>query len=657
MTGRDISKRGPYCAYWAGVLRALFSSVIAPEGLAHACGAMPMTALYLCVMMIAARGGLIEDRAAAESSASNSAPPLKNLQEGRSFSVQQRDGIAWLVKPDGERFFSFGVCCVEMGVSRDEFDPDNSSYAAWQHYPDAAQWAEAALKRLTSWGFTTIGGWSDFRTLRQCRDPEVMFAPVLHIGSTAGAPWWDMWDPKIISRMDEVAREQIMAFRDDPRLIGYYSDNEMGWWNATLFKMTLEQSPTSGQRQRLMEVLRETYHSRWPELLKDFEPEGAASWQEIEQRGMLYLRPGGKGIRVMRRFLGVLAERYYSLVRGIIRKYDQRALILGDRYQSFYYPEVVRASAPYVDAVSSNLNASWSDGTFARFYLNTLHALTSKPVLVSEFYLAAMENRSGNKNNHGVFPVVATQKERATSLQHTLHALLKTPYVIGADWFQYHDEPTHGRGDGENFNFGLVDIHDQPYESLTSTAAALDLVGLKSQPMVPRLDASQGVPPAPRNPLEQLTPNFALQHWDRERGFVKPISEFPTADLYVCWSKQAIYLGLYSQDIVEEAFYRNKVVPKNDRAEWAISVGRSGKPIRTRIGAGVEAIVNEPSVRIVNLSGLNLNVRNIVVMEMPAKLFGKTRFQAGEVIELSSTLLTHCQAYRVEWKGKFVLCN
>src|SRR4030095_15084509 len=50
------------------------------------------------------------------------------------------------------------------------------------------------------------------------------WAPVLHMGSTAGAPWWDMWDPKIVDRMDQVAREQILPLRDDPRLIGYYSD-------------------------------------------------------------------------------------------------------------------------------------------------------------------------------------------------------------------------------------------------------------------------------------------------------------------------------------------------------------------------------------------------------------------------------------------------
>src|SRR5262249_18010817 len=236
-------------------------------------------------------------------------------------------------------------------------------------------------------------------------------------------------------RMDQVARDQILPLRDDPRVIGYYSDNEIGWWNAALFTMTLEQSPTSGQRLRLIELLEQTYHHDWRQLLNDFVTEGATSWDELRQQGMLHLRPGGNGLRTMRSFLELMAERYYSLVRDIIRKYDKRALVMGDRYQSFYYPEVARASAPYVDVVSTNLNASWNDGTYPRFYLETLHRLTGKPVVVSEFYMSASENRSGNQNDHGVFPVVATQEERAMAFSITLNSLLKTPYVVGADWF------------------------------------------------------------------------------------------------------------------------------------------------------------------------------------------------------------------------------
>src|SRR6266498_3989885 len=308
------------------------------------------------------------------------------------FSIQHEGETAWLVRPNGERFFSLGVCVVSQGASREEFNPANPGYAAWRHYADSNLWAKATLKRLKAWGFTTVGGWSDFQVLRGSADENVVFAPVLHIGSTAGAPWWDMWDPKIIHRMDQVAREQILPLREDPRLIGYYSDNEIGWWNAILFKMTLEQAPTSGQRQRLIQLLRQTYRNEWSELLRDFEPApGVENWEALEQHGMLFLRPGGNGIGAERRFLEMLAERYYSLVHGLIRKYDRRALILGDRYQSFYYPEVARGCARHVEAVSSNLNASWSDGGLARFYLETLYRLARKPVLIGEFYLCARD--------------------------------------------------------------------------------------------------------------------------------------------------------------------------------------------------------------------------------------------------------------------------
>jgi hypothetical protein len=251
--------------------------------------------------------------------------------------------------------------------------------------------------------------------------------------------------------------------------------------------------------------------------------------------------------------------------------------------------------------------------------------------------------------------VVATQKERAAGFRNTLQALLRTPFVIGADWFQYFDEPTHGRFDGENFNFGLVDIHDRPYEALTTIASALDPNNLKRQSAPVRPDASQGVPSAPRNPLAQFEPTVALKHWDRERGFVQPVSEFPMADLYVCWDRRAIYVGLYAQDVTEDTFYRDKTVRAGDRSEWIVSINGPNRSIRARLGAGLEPIVDEPTVRVVNLSGLNGNYRNIAGMDLPAKLFGKDRFKAGDVIELASTFASHCRAYRVEWKGRFTL--
>src|SRR4029078_8568648 len=142
----------------------------------------------------------------------------------------------------------------------------------------------------------------------------------------------------------------------------------------------------SGQRQRLIRLVRETYKNDWHALARDFDAQNEANWEEMDRGGMLWLRPGGNGIRTMRGFLGLVAERYYQVMRDTIHKFDPNAMYLGDRYQSFYYPEVASASRRYVDIVSTNLNASWNDGTFAKSYLDTLHDLTGKPILVSEFY-------------------------------------------------------------------------------------------------------------------------------------------------------------------------------------------------------------------------------------------------------------------------------
>ena len=244
----------------------------------------------------------------------------------RPFSIQRQDTGWWLVSPEGQRFFSLGVCCVQPGASRQSFDPENPGYAAWRQYDTRAAWADVSLRRIKSWGFTTIGGWGDCETLRKSPKQTLYLTPVLHLGSSAGAPWLDMWDTKIIQRMEEFAREQILPLRNDARVIGYYSDNELGWWNASLWKMTLEQPPASGQRQRLIQLLRDVYQNDWDKLRKDFQAENASSWPQLRGGGMLFLKSGGNGIHTMRRFLGLLAERYYQLMRDIIRQYDSRAL-------------------------------------------------------------------------------------------------------------------------------------------------------------------------------------------------------------------------------------------------------------------------------------------------------------------------------------------
>jgi len=574
--------------------------------------------------------------------------------------IEQRTNGWWWVGSDSKPFLSIGACVVSGWDSRDNHDPENPGYSVWKVHPTPEAWADVTLRRLHSWGFNTLGAWADPTVLgpaqkRAAAEGRALWVtPVLHMGSSAGAPWWDLWDPVVVGRMEEKARDEMALYRGDARVLGYYSDNELGWWGATLWKLTLEQKPTSGQRQRLVGLLRERYAGDWGRLREDFDAENADGWEALERGGALYVKAGGRGFGVLREFLGLVATRYYQLCRDIVKKHDPEALFLGDRYASFYYPEVARAAGRYVDAISSNLNADWNDGTFVRCYLDTLHRITGKPILVTEIYGAAQENRSGNRNTHGIYPVVKRQSDRAKLVRRTLEQLVRTPSVIGVDWFQYADEPLHGRGDGENFNFGLVDIHDRPYAELVGVFAELDTERERGRGRQERMDARGGLPRAPRDVFEDFVATRAMKGWDRERGFIPPTSEEPCADLYGCWEGGSLVLGLCAMDAMEPALYRGGFVPKQDRAQWGVEIdGR--EVVRVRVGSGKEPIPSHPRVRVEQITGPAPAVRTTVAMRIPVEELGRKRWAAGTKVRLKAWYETHGQVQRVEWEGEYGL--
>ena len=74
---------------------------------------------------------------------------------------------------------------------------------------------------------------------------------------------------------------------------------------------------------------------------------------------------------------------------------------------------------------------------------------------------------SGLPNTKGAGPKVPTQKDRAAGFESYVTLALSKPNLVGYHWFEHADEPKEGRFDGENSNYGVVDIHDNPYEELT----------------------------------------------------------------------------------------------------------------------------------------------------------------------------------------------
>src|SRR5438093_583361 len=72
-----------------------------------------------------ALGGVTRGATAGDGASSVSSVPSEASAAEKPFSIQRQDGNFGLVRPNGERFFSLGVCVVNMGASRAEFDLNN----------------------------------------------------------------------------------------------------------------------------------------------------------------------------------------------------------------------------------------------------------------------------------------------------------------------------------------------------------------------------------------------------------------------------------------------------------------------------------------------------------------------------------------------------
>ena len=476
---------------------------------------------------------------------------LENAPSSR-WSLMREHGVAWLKTPCGERFYSLGVNILDGGY--DEREQDGKVHYSWKAFaPSLAEWIAETRHRLSEWGFNSAGGWS--LPPQQLRLPTVIN---LELGRHAKFHWFDPFAPDMAERMTVTAREAVAPYRGSPYRIGYFSDNEVGWWPGALFVFYSHQPGSSATKQRWVELLRRHYRDDWARFTADFvAPPGVGSWPELlASRAITHMRPGGSGIAIVREWTALVTEHYYALAARAIREADPDALYFGDRLPIYYDPVAVRAMAKHVDAIATNYNVDAGDGWISRYFFDGLKELSGdKPVLVTEWFFAASENRTGNRNN-GHLMTVATQAERASGAAAATENFARIPSVVGAQWFQYYDHPKGGRADGEDYDFGLVDIDDRPYERLT---AALSEVNRQA----PVLHAAARVASSARHDSGRtgaiMLPHAAidvhdhsLSDWPKPASLLPPLAPSPGAvgfgEAYLTWTEQGLALATIGQD-------------------------------------------------------------------------------------------------------------
>ncbi len=467
------------------------------------------------------------------------------------WTLQSQNGISWLGTPCGERFFSLGVnTLTDISSSQQTSDSlQQTSDLEKNSWPPPDNWTLRTAAQLRAWGFNTAGAFSSSNL-------PLPSLPDLDLGWRARFLWADPFDPSVEERMITKAREAVVPYKASAYRIGYFSDNEIGWWNGELFSYYLKRSGSNHTKQALVDLIRRHYGGDWHRFTGDFALSGGiSSFQELLQTSgaQAHLRLGGNGIRVVREWTALVARHYYELVNRAIREADPAALIFADRLPGVYDPDAVRAMAPFVDAVATNYNVDSPDGWIAHYYFDGLRQLTgNKPMLVSEWYFAATQNRSGNRNN-GYFMTVDTQAERAIGAASAVRHFALEPGIVGIHWFQYYDEPKGGRAmDHEDYDFGLLDTNGRPYEELVTalTAANRSIAGLH-QSASPRTPVKQAV----RIQIPQARIDagpIRLTQWPKDQALVKGLSapspDVVFGDLFLAWSPQGLHVGTISMD-------------------------------------------------------------------------------------------------------------
>ena len=379
-------------------------------------------------------------------------------------SVAKENDVWWFKDANGKRFLAQSVVHVT-------FDGDDVLDTGRRPYREAveasglqkASWAEQTAKRLRTWGFNSAGAWSDGEMNRLVPYTLALnFQKELKPGKE---PIMDVFTPTFEAAANAYAAHACAPHVADERLIGYFSDNELRWgpdWRGKeeLLELYLSLPEAAPGHVKAESFLRSRHPSI--EALNDAWHVTALDYEHV---------PHGRGSAFeedVERFAGTVAERYFTVVAAALHAADPAHLFLGARFQTVVPPRdsILRAAAA-ADVVSINVYGFDPTELTERAY-----TLAGRPVLVSEFAFRADD--SGLPNSKGAGPRVVSQRERGAAFAHFVSRLMALPEAVGYQWFQWSDEPKEGRKGGENSNYGLVTIENEPYGPFITAITAIN---------------------------------------------------------------------------------------------------------------------------------------------------------------------------------------
>lgn len=346
-------------------------------------------------------------------------------------------------RPLGGRFIHRGIASVNT------IPTDGAKEELNKKFKDKEGWARATATQLIENGFNGTGSWSDDATL-EAVEPGLVSTKLISLmasyGKTKGAkmgtgnmsypgdcpPIFDLEFPEFCKK----ECQKLVKNKNDPWLLGYFTDNEMPWKLNLLDKFLKLNDNDSGRKAT----------EAW--LVKN-----KINKVKITDENRLA-------------FLEYAADTYFKITTAAIREVDPNHMILGARYHSaaYNFPSVFKAAGRYCEMISVNYYGAWTPNkTLMDMWLKN----AQKPFIITEWYAKAEDSGMGNTGGAGW--LVHTQKDRGLYYQNFTLSLLKHPGCVGWHWFKYADNDPDAKGvDPSNLdsNKGIVTARYVPYVPL-----------------------------------------------------------------------------------------------------------------------------------------------------------------------------------------------
>lgn len=339
-------------------------------------------------------------------------------------------------------------------------------------------WRKVAVDRMIDWGFTSFGSWLAPEFYQMNRMPY--FANGWIIGDfktvSSGADYWsplpDPFDPLFAERARATAQVIADEVRGNPWCVGIFIDNEKSWGRMGtpegqygMVIHTLKRDGSESPSKAVFTRLMKDKYQNIAALNKQWNTE-IVSWEAFN-KGVAPTGYTQAQLKDYSLLLETYANEYFRIVDNELNKLMPNHMYLGARFADWgMTPEILRASAKYVDVMSYNFYKEGIHETHWSFLADI-----DMPSIIGEFHMGATD--SGLFNPGAVH--AASQADRAAMFTEYLHSVIDNPYFVGAHWFQYIDSPLTGRAyDGENYNIGFVSVTDTPYKELVAAAKAVN---------------------------------------------------------------------------------------------------------------------------------------------------------------------------------------